>query len=222
MKPGPSAREGNGSEARLSRASAGRLSLYLRQLKGCVQEGLKKISSSQLGEAVGITDVQVRKDLAHLGSLGQPGIGYATDELIAAIRRALGIDHDWKVAVVGAGNLARALLRYHGFQQQGFSIVALFDSDASKIGKVIEGLTVHGPADIASVVPASGAELAMLTVPSEAAQSVADALTAAGIKGILNFAPAILRLPHDVSLVPVDLAMQLEQLAFLVQVSGTN
>ncbi|HZU35376.1 MAG TPA: redox-sensing transcriptional repressor Rex [Gemmataceae bacterium] len=222
MKPGPSAREINGGEPRLSRASAGRLSLYLRELKELFQDGVKKISSSQLGEAVGITDAQVRKDLAHLGNLGQPGIGYATDELITAIRRALGIDREWKVALVGVGNLARALLRYHGFQQQGFTIVALFDADPTKVGRAVEGLIVHDPADVATVVPATGAELAILTVPSESAQAVTDALGAAGIRGILNFAPAVLRMPPGVSLVSVDLAVQLEQLAFLVQVGQGN
>jgi len=222
LKPGPSAREINGGEPRLSRASAGRLSLYLRELKELFQDGVKKISSSQLGEAVGITDAQVRKDLAHLGNLGQPGIGYATDELITAIRRALGIDREWKVALVGVGNLARALLRYHGFQQQGFTIVALFDADPTKVGRAVEGLIVHDPADVATVVPATGAELAILTVPSESAQAVTDALGAAGIRGILNFAPAVLRMPPGVSLVSVDLAVQLEQLAFLVQVGQGN
>ncbi len=219
MKPGPSARETNGAEPRLSRASAGRLSLYLRELEGLLQDGVKKISSSQLGEAVGITDAQVRKDLGHLGNLGQPGIGYAIDELTAAIRRALGIDRDWNVALVGAGNLARALLRYRGFQQRRFTIVALFDDDPTKIGQEVEGLVVHGPADVRPVVAATGAELAMLTVPSEAAQAVADILVEAGIKGLLNFAPAILRLPPGASLVSVDLALQLEQLAFLVQMN---
>lgn len=222
MKPGPSTREANGNEPRLSRASAGRLSLYLRELEGLFHNGIKKISSSQLGEAVGITDAQVRKDLAHLGNLGQPGIGYPADELIAAIRRTLGLDRQWKVILVGVGNLARALLRYRGFQEQGFHIVALFDTEPAKIGREVEGLKIHGPSELPAVVRATGAELAMLTVPSESAQSVVDALASAGIRGVLNFAPAILRAPQSVSLVSVDLAVQLEQLAFLVQVGGGN
>jgi redox-sensing transcriptional repressor len=112
-------------------------------------------------------------------------------------------------------------LRYHGFQRRGFSIVALFDADPTKVGQEVEGLVVHGPADVPRVVAATGAELAMLTVPSESAQAVADVLVEAGIKGLLNFAPAILRLPAGISLVSVDLALQLEQLAFLVQMSTT-
>src|SRR5437660_10858741 len=108
----------DGSEPRLSRASAARLSLYLRHVEGLRSEGAKTVSSGQLGEALGITDAQVRKDLAYLGSLGQPGIGYPTGDLVAALRRKLGIDRTWSVAAVGVGNLARALLRYRGFQQQ--------------------------------------------------------------------------------------------------------
>jgi len=216
------AREPGGGEVRLSRASAGRLSLYLRRLEGFRREGSKKISSGQLGEAVGVTDAQVRKDLAHLGSLGQPGIGYPTEGLIAAIRRALGIDRQWSVALVGVGNLARALLRYRGFQEQGFRIVALFDADPAKIGQRLEGLEVYAPARMAAVIAETGAELGLLTVPSESAQEVVDALVAARIKGVLNFAPTVLRVPAGVSLVSVDLAVQLEQLAFLVQLRGSD
>lgn len=204
-------------ETRLSRASAGRLSLYLRRLETYLREGGVKFSSSQLGEAVGVTDAQVRKDLASLGSLGQPGIGYATQELINAIRRALGIDREWRVALVGAGNLARALLHYRGFEQRGFRVVALFDSDRSKVGQTLDGLPVHAPDQMVEVIAATRAELGMVAVPSEGAQAVADALVAAGVRGVLNFAPVVLRLPPSVSLVSVDLTVQLEQLAFLVQ-----
>src|SRR5271165_2991994 len=136
-------------EPRLSRASVGRFSLYLRHLEGMRGDGAKKVSSGQLGEALGITDAQVRKDLAYLGNLGLPGIGYPVDELIAALRRKLGIDRTWSVAVVGVGNLARALLRYRGFQQQGFRIVALFDADPEKVGQSVEGLVVHGSEQMA-------------------------------------------------------------------------
>jgi redox-sensing transcriptional repressor len=209
-----------GSELRLSRAGVGRLSLYLRCLEGLQREGATKVSSGQLGDALGITDAQVRKDLAALGSLGHPGIGYATPDLIAAIRRALGIDRGWAVALVGVGNLARALLRYRGFQQRGFRIVALFDADPAKVGQWVDGLEVQQPERMAAVVAATGAELGVLTVPSESAQVVADALVAAGIRGLLNFAPVVLRLPPGVSVVSVDLTVQLEQLAFLVQLGS--
>lgn len=209
-------------EVRLSRASVGRFSLYLRHLERFEREGLRKVSSGQLGEALGITDAQVRKDLANLGSMGHAGIGYPTLELIAALRRRLGIDREWNVVVVGVGNLARALLRYRGFQDQGFRFVALFDADDSKIGQEVEGLEINSMTRLGEIVHQTGAELGLVAVPSEAAQKVADALVAAGVRGILNFAPTILRLPAHVSLVAVDLAIQLEQLAFLVHLAKTE
>lgn len=212
----------NGTEARLSRATVNRLSLYLRRLDSCLRAGSAKVSSGQLGEALGITDAQVRKDLASLGHLGQPGIGYPTRELIAAIRHTLGIDREWTAVLVGVGNLARALLRYRGFQQQGFRIVALFDADPSKVGQKLEGLPIHAPESMSEVVAATHAELGLLTVPAESAQAVADALVAAGIRGLLNFAPTVVRLPAGVSLVSVDLTVQLEQLAFYVQMGGSD
>jgi redox-sensing transcriptional repressor len=205
-----------GGEHRLSRASVHRFSLYLRHAERLLQEGASKVSSSQLGEALGINDAQVRKDLAYLGNLGQPGIGYHIPDLITALRRCLGIDRPWPAVLVGAGNLARALLRYRGFQRQGFTFVALFDSDAKKVGQQLDGLMIYSPDKIPAVISQTGAELAVLAVPAPAAQAVADALVSAGIRGILNFAPTVLRLPPHVSLVSVDLAVQLEQLAFLV------
>jgi redox-sensing transcriptional repressor len=209
----------NGSEPRLSRASVGRLSLYLRRLEGLLREGTTRISSSLLGDAIGVTDAQVRKDLAPLGNLGHPGIGYDVAELIAAIRRVLGIDREWRAALVGVGNLARALLGYQGFLERGFQIVALFDADPGKIGQQFNNLPVHSMDRMPTVIPAVQAELGILTVPGEKGQSVADALVAAGVKGLLNFAPGVLRVPAGVSIVSVDLTVQLEQLAFLVQVA---
>lgn len=211
-----------GSGPRPSRASANRYSLYLRRLEEFLRQGVVNVSSGQLCEALGITDAQVRKDLAHVGSLGHPGIGYPAQELIAALRRVLGIDREWRVALAGVGNLARALLRYRGFHQQGFRIVALFDADPAKIGQEIEGLEVHPSERMAEVIAATGAELGLLTVPAESAQAVADALAAAGIRGILNFAPVVLRLPSEVRLVSVDLTVQMEQLAFLVRGTGSD
>ncbi len=147
------------------------------------------MSSILLGEALGIPDTQVRKDLAALGSLGQPGIGYDVAELIHAIRSTLGIDRAWSAALVGVGNLARALLRYHGFTERGFRIVALFDRDPAKVGQRIDGLVIHGTERMREVIAECGAELGIVTVPAEAAQAVADELIAAGVKGLLNFAP---------------------------------
>ncbi|MBI1832611.1 MAG: redox-sensing transcriptional repressor Rex, partial [Planctomycetes bacterium] len=199
-----------------------RFSLYLRHLERWNAEGLQVVSSSQLGEALGINDAQVRKDLAYLGNLGQPGIGYYTQELITALRHRLGVDRAWKAVVVGVGNLARALLRYRGFSQQGFEFVALFDADSHKVGQKVESLEICAMDRLSAVIATTGAELGVVAVPAENAQPVADALVDAGIKGILNFAPVMLRLPPHVSLVAVDLAVQLEQLAFLVHLAQSE
>jgi redox-sensing transcriptional repressor len=203
-------------DQRLSRAAAQRLSLYLRCLSAWPTDG-GKVSSGRIAAAVGVSDAQVRRDLAALGHLGQRGIGYEARELATAIRAALGIDRTWRAVLIGAGNLARALLRYQGFRAQGFEIVGLFDSDPGKIGQAIEGLQVEPVDRLAERVAALKAELGVITVPGEVAQSVADALAAAGVRGILNFAPVVLRLPQQVRLVTVDLTIQLEQLAFLIQ-----
>jgi redox-sensing transcriptional repressor len=201
---------------RLSRATAHRLSLYLRALAAWPADA-GKVSSGRIAAACGATDAQVRRDLASLGHLGRRGIGYDAPELAAAIRAVLGIDRTWRAVLVGVGNLARALLRYRGFRTQGFEVLALFDSDPGKVGEKVEGLPVEPTDRLADRVRELGAELAILTVPADAAQPVADALAAAGIRGVLNFAPVLLRLPPRVKLVSVDLAIQLEQLAFLIQ-----
>jgi redox-sensing transcriptional repressor len=196
------------------------MSLYLRRLEELLRDGAHRVSSGALGEALGLPDTQVRKDLASLGRLGQPGIGYDVADLIGAIRSTLGIDRGWSAALVGVGNLARALLRYNGFADRGFRIVALFDSDGAKVGQTVEGLTIHPPDRMAEVIPASGAELGILTVPALNVQNVADELIVAGVKGLLNFAPGVVRVPVGVSVVNVDLTVQLEQLAFLVHLAS--
>lgn len=201
---------------RLSRAAALRLSLYLRCVAEWPADG-DKVSSSRIAEAVGVSDAQVRRDLAALGHLGQRGVGYDARELAAAIRTALGIDRPWRAVLVGVGNLGRALLKYQGFRAQGFQIVGLFDSDPSKVGQDVEGLTVEPVSSIAERVAALQVELGVLTVPGDTAHAVAEALVGAGVRGILNFAPVVLKLPRRVRLVTVDLAIQLEQLAFQVQ-----
>jgi redox-sensing transcriptional repressor len=193
-----------------------RLSLYLRELQHLVRDGCETTSSTQLGRLLGFTDAQVRKDLAYFGQFGYPGIGYRCDELIAAIKGILATDQDWPIALVGLGNLGRALIGYRGFRQQGFGIVAAFDVDTAKIGKDVEGIPVFGLHEIDKVVRERRIRLAILSVPAPAAQDVADQLVAAGLRGIMNFAPVTLSLPEDVRTVAVDLAIELEQLTFAV------
>jgi redox-sensing transcriptional repressor len=198
------------------KAVVNRLSLYLRELQRLMASGKTTISSSQLGRLLGFTDAQVRKDLTCFGHFGQPGIGYRCEELAQAIRRILGTDRTWTVALVGVGNLGRALLGYKGFAAKGFRIVAAFDSDPAKANTSVDGVSVYGLDRLPTVVRRQQIQLAVLTVPAVSAQPVADAVVAAGVTGIVNFAPVTLSLPEDVNLVGVDLATELEQISFAV------
>jgi redox-sensing transcriptional repressor len=199
------------------KAVVGRVSLYLRQLETFQRQGHTTVSSSQLGAALAINNAQVRKDLAFFGQFGYPGIGYRIEELIATLRRILGIDRDWPLALVGLGNLGRALMKYRGFRSRGFHVVALFDNDANKVGQVYDSLTVEPIEALRKTIAARGISLAVLSVPAEAAQRVADLMVASGILGILNFAPVPLVVPPSVNVVGVDLSVQLEHLAYKVQ-----
>ena len=198
------------------KAAAARLALYLRCLEKLKSGGMETISSQQLATAVGVTAAQVRKDLGYFGQFGFPGVGYRIDHLIAEIRRILGTDRTWKVALVGVGKLGSALLDYRGFTEQGFRICALFDRQPEVIGRVLGDLVVDSIDDIGRVVAEKEIELCILAVPAEAAQAVADQVVAAGIRGIFNFAPVVLNLPEKVGYVSIDLAVQLEQLSFYV------
>ncbi|GMU20201.1 MAG: hypothetical protein AMXMBFR13_03000 [Phycisphaerae bacterium] len=196
-----------------------RLSLYLRELEGLIKRDRETVSSKQLGDALSLTDAQVRKDLAYFGQFGHPGIGYRVDELISRLRCILGTDRTWNVLLVGAGNLGSALLSYRGFSRKGFQIVAVFDTDPAKVGRhigVVPGLEIMGIERLPSVVAERDIQIGMLAVPADVAQEVVDLLVSAGIKGILNFAPASLSVPEQVSLTSVDLAVHLEQLAFRI------
>jgi len=195
----------------------GRVSLYLRQLEAFGRQGATTVSSSQLGAALAINDAQVRKDLAFFGQFGYPGIGYRTEELTTALRRILGIDRDWPLALVGLGNLGRALLKYRGFRNRGFRIVALFDNDPLKVGHAYDGMVVRPIDALAGSIRDLDISLAILCVPADAAQRVADQLVAAGVLGIFNFAPMPLIVPPSVSVVAVDLSVQLEHLAYKIQ-----
>jgi redox-sensing transcriptional repressor len=203
-------------EGPVPKAVVSRLSLYLRELQHLVRGGHETTSSSHLGGLLGFTDAQVRKDLAYFGHFGYPGIGYRCEELIAAIRQILGTDRGWSVAMVGTGNLGRALLGYRGFGSQNFKIVAAFDIDPNKVGGRIENVPIYHLDDLDKIVREHKIKLGMIVVPAPAAQSVADRLIQAGIEGIVNFAPVTLVVPPEISLVGVDLAVELEQLSFAV------
>ena len=196
-----------------------RLSLYLRQLESFKRNNRGTVSSKQLGESLGLTDAQVRKDLAYFGQFGHPGIGYRVDDLIGRVRHILGTDKTWNVLLVGAGNLGRALLAYRGFDAKGFRLVAVFDNDAAKVGKKFGQFNVQALSELEETVRAKSIRLGMIAVPADVAQTVADQLIEAGVRGLLNFAPVSLSVRDDVALNSVDLAVSLEQLSFQLNVA---
>jgi len=204
------------SDATVPKVVVSRLSLYLRELQRLEAAGQATISSSQLGTLLGFSDAQVRKDLGFFGQFGYPGVGYRCDELIRAMRDILGTNQPWSVAMLGAGNLGQALLGYRGFGRQNFTIVAAFDADPAKVGQVVQGLRIQPVEELADTVRDQGIRLGMIVVPAQRAQEAADRLVAAGVEGIVNFAPVTLALPPHVQNVGVDLAIELEQLSFAV------
>jgi redox-sensing transcriptional repressor len=196
-----------------------RLSLYLRQLETFKRKDRRTISSRQLGESLGLTDAQVRKDLAYFGQFGHPGIGYRVDELIGQVKHILGTDKVWNVLLIGAGNLGRALSAYKGFNAKGFRLVAIFDTDPAKTGRKLGPFTVQPIADLVETVQKLQIRLGMIAVPADSAQGVVDQLVDAGVRGILNFAPTSVTVPPHIALNAVDLSVQLEQLSFQVNFS---
>jgi redox-sensing transcriptional repressor len=197
-----------------------RLSLYLRQLEAFKRKDRRTISSKQLGEALHLTDAQVRKDLAYFGQFGHPGIGYRVEDLIAQVKKILGTDKVWNVLLVGAGNLGRALVAYKGFNAKGFRLTNVFDAGPQIAGKKVGAFTIQPMTELEGTVQKNQIRLGMIAVPADSAQTVVDQLVAAGVRGILNFAPTSVSVPPHVALNAVDLSVQLEQLSFQVNFSG--
>lgn len=191
-----------------------RMSLYLRSLQEAQDAGMASISSDELAERGGTTSAQVRKDLSFFGSFGKRGFGYPVRELIGAIRDILGLDHTWRVALVGAGRIGSALFGYEDFHRRGFHIRAVFDSDPGKVGQAWGGLTVRGDAEMEAVLREEEIEIVIVAVPADAAQRVVDRVVRSGVRAVLNFAPARLRAPESVALRTVDMSTELESLAF--------
>lgn len=197
--------------SRISESTVRRLSHYYRVLEEVAAEGKRMISSHLLAEREGITSAQVRKDLSYFGSFGRRGLGYNVEHLRTEIRGILGLDRRWRVALVGAGHIGSALLAYRGFAEQGFDIVAVYDADPARIGTTVDGLVVQ---PISALPSAEAFDVGVIATPIRAAQEVADALVAAGARGILNFAPRKLRIPPDLALRTVDMTMEFESLSF--------
>ncbi len=194
-----------------------RLPVYLRALAESAKECLTTISSDLLAARSGVNAAQVRKDLSHLGSYGVRGVGYDVAYLIGQINRQLGLTEDRRMAIVGVGNLGRALINYHGFAERGFHIVAAFDSDPAKIGQPVADISVRAVDDMGEVVVRQRVAIAVVTTPPAVAQALTDVLVAAGVVSILNFAPMVLSVPDHVSLRQVDLGIELQILSFYEQ-----
>jgi len=198
----------------ISKATIDRLPLYFRTLKATQLEGVEIISSEELGKRIGVTPEQIRKDLASFGQFGKKGVGYYVRELIRNIGEILGLHRNWNMAIVGLGHLGWALANYPNFSSLGFNIKAIFDVDLSKIGLNIKGIEVSHIRQMAEVVAEQNIHIAVITVPAEQAQLVADQLVAANIKGIWNFAPIQIKLPSDIILVSEDLSVGLSSLSY--------
>src|SRR3989442_9751624 len=191
-----------------------RLSVYTRCLRELEEDGVKTASSQELAERFNLNSAQVRKDLAYFGEFGVRGIGYYVSGLKTELQRILGLDREWPVALVGFGNLGSALFHYKGFARQGFRIAAIFDDDRVKHGREVDGVPVLPTRELAGAVQARGIQIAIVAVPADSAQAVTDQLVAAGIRAVLNFAPARVRVPRDVRFKDVDLSIELETLSF--------
>lgn len=191
-----------------------RLPVYLRALTRMAQEGQQVTSSHELGRRLGISSAQIRKDLSHFGEFGKQGTGYQIQYLIEQLRRILKVNEEWNVALVGAGDIGSALARYNGFRNRGFRIALILDSDPSKIGKNLSGHIVQDAALMRRLIPEHNIQLAMIAVPAEQAQAVADELIKAGVKGILNYAPINLKVPEGVLVQYIDPVVHLQRMTF--------
>ncbi len=195
----------------------GRLPIYLRALRHMQAQGQKTTSSQELGEAVGISAAQIRKDISQFGEFGKQGTGYSITFLVEKLRAILKVDRVWDVAVVGAGDMGHALARYQGFMDRGFRITMVFDNDPGKVGQQIGNFTIQDTAQMVERIRAAGIKVAMLTVPASAAQPVADKLFEAGVKAILNYAPINLNIPPDVRVQYIDPARHLQRMTYYLE-----
>jgi redox-sensing transcriptional repressor len=202
------------SRRRIPEATVARLPLYYRALLEVSDAEVGTVSSERLAELAGVNAAKVRKDLSYLGSYGTRGVGYEVEYLLHEISRELGLTEDWPVVIVGVGNLGAALANYRGFGARGFRIVALVDADQELVGNAVGELTIEPIAALGSIVAERKIAIGMIATPAPVAQEVADLLVEAGVRSILNFAPAVLTVPKSVSMRKVDLAIELQNLSF--------
>ncbi|MDL1899402.1 redox-sensing transcriptional repressor Rex [Anaerolineae bacterium CFX9] len=191
-----------------------RLPIYLRALERLAAEGHEVTSSHELGKRLGISSAQIRKDLSHFGGFGKQGTGYKIAYLREQLRQVLNVEQEWEVALVGAGDLGSAVARYRGFADRGFHISHVFDSAPDKVGKSIGSFKIHPMSDIKKIISERNIRIAMIAVPAEAAQSVANDLIEAGVRAILNYAPINLNVPDYVHVQYIDPVLHLQRMTF--------
>ncbi|KYZ76812.1 redox-sensing transcriptional repressor Rex [Anaerosporomusa subterranea] len=198
----------------ISKATIDRLPVYFRILRSVQDEGVEIISSEDIGRRIGITPEQIRKDLASFGEFGKKGVGYYVRDLIRNIGEILGLHHDWNIAIVGMGHLGWALANYRNFGSLGFNLAAMFDVDPDKVGRTINGVEVYHIECLQQISMEKDIQIGVIAVPAAQAQAAADALVAAGVRGIWNFAPIRLNVPEDVRLVSEDLSIGLSSISY--------
>ncbi len=214
LRPAPFGRDA-GMADQVSEQTTNRLSLYLRFLNELDAAGTRTVSSRMLAAEFDLNAALIRKDLSHFGDLGVRGVGYVVKDLRQRLRQILGLDRRLNVAIIGAGNLGLALADYPGFRQDGFRIVALFDSQPEKVGGVSRGgVRIHDIRDLKWIATSEGITICVIAVPAASAQTVVSTVVDAGIKALLNFSPGALRVPSDVKLKSVDLTVSLESLSY--------
>ena len=192
----------------------GRLPIYLRALQRLSDKGVQTTSSQDLGERVGISAAQIRKDISQFGEFGKQGTGYSIAFLLERLREILKVDRNWDVALVGAGDMGHALAHYQGFANRGFSIVMVFDNDPKKVGQQVGKFTIKDTNTMVEEIRSAGVKVAMLTVPAAAAQDVADRLVQAGVKAILNYAPVSINVPSEVRVQHIDPATHMQRMTY--------
>jgi redox-sensing transcriptional repressor len=194
-----------------------RLPVYARALDTLERQGRQVVNSQELGERLGVTPAQIRKDLSYFGRFGKQGRGYDVKRLLQELRHILGLTREWPMVLVGVGHLGRAIISYGGFVPQGFRIVEAFDADPNIVGTNVNGLEIRPVSSMQEVLRDGRAELAIVAVPAASAQEVIDTLVACGVKAILNYAPIAPQSPRDVRIKDIDPVLALQSMTFYVK-----
>lgn len=199
---------------KISESTINRLSTYYRTLSRLIEQGIDTISSEKIADINNITSAQVRKDLSFFGSFGKRGLGYRTDMLKNEIETILGIDKKWNIALVGVGNIGKALVDYSEFKTQGFYIKALFDNDPKKVGSKVGSHVIHHIDNICHVSKKKNIEIAVIAVPAKKAQAVVDSMVKCGVQAFLNFAPITIKVLPEIVVKNENMSMELEALSY--------